>query len=311
MSLYRWFKPTDVGISLPDPDSYVKPSGQEACASANSNVVQCLQRDGKTTKGRKTYGTYDEATSAKIARLAIEHGNTTAAARMTKMLGHLGQPLSESTVRSMKDSYLRRVKLSRSPLEVLPHAARGRKLKLGNLENDVQAYVRKLREKGGTVNRTIIIAAVLGIVKVKQPSRLPENGGTLILDRKWAKSIMKRMGLVRRQATRTAMKVPNNFEDIKSAFLTRIQNAVREHEIPKELIINWDQTGTKLVPVSDWTLEQRGSQQVSAVGRDDKREITVVFAVALNGAVLPPQVIYAGKTNRCHASVDFPASWDI
>ncbi|KAG0410796.1 hypothetical protein HPB47_012071 [Ixodes persulcatus] len=60
------------------------------------------------------------------------------------------------------------------------------------------------------------------------------------------------------------------------------------------MIINWDQTGSKLVPVSDWTLEERGSRQISVVG-----------------PVLPPQVIYMGKTTRCHAAIDFPDSWDI
>ncbi|KAG0422625.1 hypothetical protein HPB47_001564 [Ixodes persulcatus] len=308
MSLYRWFKPVNVGILLPEPQSYVKPSDQEACAAANNLFVQCLQQDANPSKRRKTYGTYDGTTRAKIARLALEQGNTAAAIKMTRILGHT---VSESTVRSIRDSYLRKIKLSKSPLEVLPHATRGRKLKLGNLDQDVQDYIRKLRERGGIVNRTIIIAAAWGIVKVKQPSKLPENGGSLTLGRKWAESMMKRMNLVRRKATRTARKVPTDFENIKSEFLAKVENVVRENKIAEDMIINWDQTGYKLVPVSDWTLEEGGSRQISVVGREDKREITVLFALALGGAVLPPQVIYIRKTTRCHAAIDFPDSWDI
>ncbi|CAN8006174.1 unnamed protein product, partial [Ixodes hexagonus] len=124
--------------------------------------------------------------------LALEEGNTAAANKMMMILGH---PVSESTVRCMKNAYLCKDKFSKSPLEVLPHEARGRKLMFGNLDQDVQEYIRKLRKKGGIVNRTIIIATAWGIVKVKQPSMLPENGGLLALDRKWAESMMRRMNL--------------------------------------------------------------------------------------------------------------------
>jgi len=34
----------------------------------------------------------------------------------------------------------------------------------------------------------------------------------------------------------------------------------------------------------------------------DKRQITGTFM----GEVLPPQVIYEGKTDRCHTPLDFP-----
>ena len=38
------------------------------------------------------------------------------------------------------------------------------------------------------------------------------------------------------------------------------------------------------------------------------REITVLLAA---GTLLPPQVIYKGKTAECHAKVSFPDKWHI
>ena len=39
--------------------------------------------------------------------------------------------------------------------------------------------------------------------------------------------------------------------------------------------MNWDQTGIKLVPASDWTMAEAGSRLVEVRGLvDDKREIT-------------------------------------
>ena len=46
-------------------------------------------------------------------------------------------------------------------------------------------------------------------------------------------------------------------------------------------------------------------------GLDDKREITVLLTISADGTLLPPQVIYQGKTNRCHADVTFPDDWNI
>lgn len=86
---------------------------------------------------------------------------------------------------------------------------------------------------------------------------------------------------------------------------------MEEHSIPKDLVINWDQTGTKLVPVNSWMLEDKGSKQVAVVGKDNKRKITSLLAVSADGALLPPQVIYKGNTSGCHAKVTFPADWNV
>ena len=86
----------------------------------------------------------------------------------------------------------------------------------------MQAYVRKLRAAGTPVNRSIVIAAARGMVMHHSPSLLPEHGGNLELGRKWAESLMSRMGLVRRKATKAARKKPTDFESLKAQFLQRI-----------------------------------------------------------------------------------------
>ena len=85
----------------------------------------------------------------------------------------------------------------------------------------------------------------------------------------------------------------------------------RRNAIPLDLVVNWDQTSSKLVPVSNWTMEIQGTRQVPVVWKDDKREITVLFSISASGTLLPPQVIYQGKTTGCHAKVTFPADWHI
>ena len=121
-------------------------------------------------------------------------------------------------------------------------------------------------------------AVAKGIVAHSNPSQLQEQGGHLQIGVKWAESFLSRRGYVKRKATKAARKLPPNFEDLKAAFLQRICSEVEQHAIPPKLVINWDQTGSKSVPVSQWTLAEQGITQVPAVGKDDKREITVVLA---------------------------------
>jgi len=82
-------------------------------------------------------------------------------------------------------------------------------------------------------------------------------------------------------------------------------------EISPELILNWDQTGIKLVPSSSRTMEQRGIKRVEMVDQNDKRQITAAFCGTLQGDFLPLQVIYMGKTACCHPHYEFLPGWHI
>ena len=122
---------------------------------------------------------------------------------------------------------------------------------------------------------------------------------------------MTRMGLVKRKATKTARKVPQDFQDVEAALLHRIKDTVTKHAIPVSMIVNFDQTGSKFVPCSEWSMVQQGSKQVKVTGLNDKREMTALLAVSLASELLPPQLIYAGTTSRCHATVTYRDDWNI
>ena len=124
-------------------------------------------------------------------------------------------------------------------------------------------------------------------------------------------SLLRRMNLVKRKSTKAARKIPTDFPEIKLAFLKRVADCVQQHKIPPELVLNWDQTGVKFVPTSEWTLAEQGSQQVDVLAKEDKREMTICFTCTMSGFLLPPHLIYSGKTNKCHLEVSFPPGWDV
>ena len=173
-------------------------------------------------------------------------------------------------------------------------------------------HLLAIRNSGGKVNRKITIATALGTVRVLQPSLLPEHGGSLCLEKGWAESILRRMNFVKRKGTKAARKVPADVDEIKQAYIERIRQKVNANNIPSELVLNLDETGLPIVPVSNWTLDVEGASQVALTGMEDKRQITAVLTCTASGVLLPPQLLYRGTTDRCHPkTIDFPSGWDI
>lgn len=265
------------------------------------------------SRKRKKYGNYSGELRAKIARYAIDHGNTAAARHFSSTLD---AKINESTVRGMKSAYEKMRKINEkmkiaTTITSIPKSPRGRPLKLGDMDTEVCDYIKNLRVAGGIVNSRIVIAAAKGIITARDKTQLFEYGGPIFLDKPWAKSILKRLGMVKRKGTKEVKSLPGDFEQIKKEFLDRIQTAVKTHNIPDSLIINWDQTGSNYVPVDNWTMDFEGSKQVAVSHIDDKRQMTVLLGITKSGSLVPPQLIYQGKSDSCHPVYPFQNDWDI
>ena len=310
MALLRYFKKRD---GLPDPKgslSHTIPS--RAISMANSEVTEATTGDKK----RGPYKKYSPEERCRMGRYACDHGVAAAARYFTRQFH---RNVSETTVRSIKKDYLTSLRQKRAAsddegdLSVLPQKKRGRPVLLGkDLDSKVQAYLKKVRDGGGAVSARIAMAAARGILLSCDRSMLEEFGGSVRLNRHWAHSLLHRMDFVQRKATTAKSKhLIANFSELKKSFLADVVATVAMEEIPAELIMNWDQTGIKLVPSSSWTMEKRGSKRVEMVGTDDKRQITAVFCGTILGDFLPLQLIYKGKTPRSHPHYQFPSGWGI
>lgn len=241
-------------ILLPDPRESA--SNDEACSTsaANSAVIEVLEPSTPKRK-RDDYGKYSPEQRAKMARYCIQNGPAKAARHFSSQLG---RKVNESTLRSIKAAYLREKTPERTTLPTLPHSPRGRPLKIGQYDGLVQRYVRELRKKGTPVNSAVVIGATRGIITHYDKTLLAENGGHVELTKDWAKSLMGRMGLTKRHATKGVKSLPTDFESIKRSYIDRIDTIVKEDKIPDSLIINWDQTGVSFVPSGKWTMEEKG-----------------------------------------------------
>ena len=63
--------------------------------------------------------------------------------------------------------------------------------------------------------------------------------------------------------------------------------------------MNADQTPSKYVTTTNVTMAEQGTAHIPVEGGDDERAITVTVIQSLSGKILPSQIIYNGKTERC------------
>ena len=265
----------------------------------------------------KTRGEYIKLTAkdrATIGEYAAKNGIAAAIRHFSR--NKQFPNLKEASMRGWKNAYCKEVLIQssrkRGPVEIeeLPQKRRGRPLLLGEeMEAEVKSFIKVAREKGTIVNSHTVIATARGVVISHDANLLLENGGYIEITKSWAQRLLERMNLVKRKGTTAVKVLPSNFEKLKKQFLSDVCSTVVMEEIPEELIINWDQTGLKYVPVSNWTFADKGSKRVEIAGLDDKRQLTVLLSCTMKGKLLPTQVIYAGKTPACLPKVDYPSDW--
>ena len=159
---------------------------------------------------------------AEIGKYASENGPTRASR-------HFDVP--EPTARRLKVEYLHKLKEMKSSynggnyipvIKSLPTKSQGRPLMLGEqLDAAVQDYIQGMRTVGGVVNTTIVLAAAEGIITARDQSLLVQNGSHIKLTKSWAKSLLKRMGYVKRKCSNDGKISVFRFEEIK-AFKQRL-----------------------------------------------------------------------------------------
>jgi len=86
----------------------------------------------------------------------------------------------------------------------------------------------------------------------------------VLLNKHWACLLLDCIGFVQRKATTATSKYTvANFE---ANFLQEFVSTVVMEDNPPELIMNLVQTGMKMVPCTEWTVEKQGTRCVELRG---------------------------------------------
>uniref|UniRef100_A0A914VVG8 DDE-1 domain-containing protein n=1 Tax=Plectus sambesii TaxID=2011161 RepID=A0A914VVG8_9BILA len=289
--------PSTPDQDLPNPNLFNDP---ETARDANEAAKAATMKSGK----RSNYNVVSLELKAKVGKYAAESGVTRARRHFQSQIPFT---LKHSTVHGWKNEHLARLRNAEDGT-----ARTGRPLLLGKeIDDKIQQHLHRLRSQGGTVNGAVVNAVTRVYLKKMDRARYQLEGEEILSKRSFFQSLMRRMGFVKQKGTKAAKTLPRNFDELRQNFFTKIGSLVKAHEISDQLVVNFDQTGISIVPTSSYTVEKEGARQVPVIGKDDKRQITVVFAVSLAGELLPPQLIYGGKTDACHPKYRFLHNWLI
>lgn len=101
------------------------------------------------------------------------------------------------------------------------------------------------------------------------------NGGSFKMNSHWLRWFLhKKMNLSKRQPTTASQKLPPNWEDLVQKMIYRVSILAFQFDIPKDLVVNSDQTGVQLVPKGKKSWAVKGSKDIPIIGNDDTRQIT-------------------------------------
>jgi hypothetical protein len=242
----------------------------------------------------------------KSARSAVHYLQTKYRALPTETNGRFDW-LNESTIRcwfdeewKLKPQYQLRLEAECNP------NMKGKKSILEEypaIVERIQTRLRRMREDdtNATINIDIARTIIMKIVKKYGPEIVDK----LKFSRNFISCFLRhQMGWSLRRGTTVASKLPEDWIEQGVAMAKRIAALISMHDnIHKALIVNLDQTGVELVPASNTTYDKKGKKSIAIVGQDDKRQITAVVASSPIGVLLPLQLIFGGKTDRCHPPI--------
>lgn len=98
------------------------------------------------------------------------------------------------------------------------------------------------------------------------------------------------------RSTWAGHKIPQDTDEILLKAFLRIAYVIKHEDIPSELMANSDQTQITLARGCNMTYAPTTSKQVTMLGSEEKRAITVLVTLTNDGKVLPFQSIYKGMT---------------
>lgn len=113
--------------------------------------------------------------------------------------------------------------------------------------------------------------------------KIVRYGGHIEITKHYARSLLRRMGFMKRKGTKAVKNLPSDFDEMKNEFINRVEKSKDDYSVPDSMIFNWDQTGYQLVPGEDWTIGTKSTNKVIVAGI----EIPVLLCIAESGTLLP------------------------
>ena len=149
--------------------------------------------------------------------------------------------------------------------------------------------IKALHLKGAPISYIVINAIAKGITVANDRTMLVEHGGHLQFTDNWARNVLNEVQrsekkMVKQMAMTSKIPVaPGLPKEEQLTFQQKIQALIKWYDIPKELVLNFDQTPLSYITVGSNTLEFEGAKSVPVKGKGKGNQITRTFTVSATG----------------------------
>ena len=304
MSIFNYFKKVASNVV----EDCIEEELPNITIREREEIVVSLQDLEERGKSRGKYKIWSGDEKKEIGNYAIKHGVSKTVRELSKKY----PGLKKQTVSDHK-------KMVEKGDTDLSNKKRGRKALLPDeFMNKTIDVIKGLRLRGALVSAAIINSVATGVIMANDRTILVENGGYLSLNHQWGRNVLYRLDkegkkMCQRKGTTAKIPIaPGILKEEKLKFQRDIKTLQQQHNIPDELILNHDQTPLSYVCAPSRTLHTKGETSVPLIGKGKKKQITGTFTVTKTGEFLPMQIIYEGKTVRCHPQgIKFPEGFNI
>ena len=154
---------------------------------------------------------------------------------------------------------------------------------------------------------------MIGILEVQAPEiftqRVGNDGKTFRCSESFVGRFVKRqLGWSKRKGTQAGQKLPADAAEQMKHHAFRLAVNIRDHSIPACCCVNSDQTGYTYSQPGMCTYDPTGTNQVTIVGKEDKRAFTILVGVSMSSEMLPFQIMYGGKLAASLPQINDPNS---
>lgn len=232
---------------------------------------------------------YSNSQKAKVAHHARFHGSRAAARKFS--IHH------KNAQRWLKEN-LDKVRLTKRSKRC-NRSGQGRKLSYPpEIDEQLYKWVLERREQDlVAVSSTSIKMKALSLIKPILPDFKASVG--------WFHGFMLRNNLSLRAKTGVAQMLPADLEEKVAHFRQSINHIRQNSDFDYDFIANMDETPIYLDMVPSKTVDRKGKKTIKIrTTKSEKCHVTAVLACSSTGNMLPPMVIFKGKTARAIHGVE-------
>jgi len=249
--------------------------------SSSSESEPNTQQSSGARSSKRIHRMYSKGQKSAVSLYARHHGIRTASRRYG---------VHHKNVQRWMKSEVSKIK---NPNKRSNRKGQGQKISYPQeIEDKLLAWVMEKREAQ-------FVAVSTQLIRMKARSLIKEYNPNFKASEGWVRKFLSRNKLVLRMQTHISQSLPKDLEDKIKEFRETVKKIREKSDYPLEFICNMDETPLYLDCIPRKVIDRKGKKTIHVrTTGSQKNRITVTLCCSASGKILPPFVVFKGKTMR-------------